>query len=355
MVFWKTYPTLKYLEGIFSNSPFISLQFTKNTIQTPENAGLEIYTESDINRTLLKKVLHDVQGFLKSYFGNPPKTPILDIPIKQLLGNKDHILLVRDIQNNQIIGCIRYKYIGKLLITDLKSELNPEIYCEDCFCIHPEWRKKGIGDYLLTSLHSYVNKNNIPYSLFLKEGKSLGVIHKPLYSGKYVYTYTHKHETDKYLGKLFTITVEQAYKLITILEECNINKSLVITNTNNINQYWLLYSKDNHKILISYQDTYQTTTQKLFREIEKQETEKQETYKLGWITAWFETPLITLNIKQDAINMFLEVISKKFDYVWANSQWIPSTCNWKSDGYFHWYTYQWTTNLNLKKNYCITI
>jgi GNAT superfamily N-acetyltransferase len=156
-MFWTNYPLKKIIQEKCNNEVFKELIFERKNIESP--TGVEGYI---IDRT--SKKIKEVRYFLIKYFGKPPQTPVLDIPEDKLLDERDYILVVRDIDNN-IVGCIRYHYLG-LFVTGN----NQEIYCEDCFCIHPKWRKKGVGDYLLTKLHLFVNKKNIPYSMFLKEG-----------------------------------------------------------------------------------------------------------------------------------------------------------------------------------------
>ena len=114
----------------------------------------------------------EVRQFIRNNFGSPPKTPILDIPESQLLAANDHIVIVRDI-TRQIAGCIRYHYVGTI---------EEDIHLVDCFCIHPDWRGKGIGNYLLHDLHHRMIDK--PYAIFLKEGSLLPVI--PFYSSMYV-------------------------------------------------------------------------------------------------------------------------------------------------------------------------
>jgi GNAT superfamily N-acetyltransferase len=168
MVFWKTYPK-NIIKKAFNNATFTDLSFERPDIQTPTGYNYEILNKPHT------KILTEIQKFIKTHFGSPPNTPVLDIPADKLLNEKDIILYVRD-KTGHIAGCIRYHYLGQFI-----SDKGQEIYCEDCFCIHPKWRKKGVGDYLLTQLHIYVNKNNIPYSMFLKEGAQLSIINPPFY------------------------------------------------------------------------------------------------------------------------------------------------------------------------------
>ena len=299
-MFWKTYPIQNIFKAKWNTKPFEDLRFEREPVTFP----LEIK---------MKKT-NRIKYFLKDYFGNPPKTPVLDIPEDKLYGTKDVILYVED---KYIIGCVRYHYIGTFL--------DKEIYCVDCFCIHPLWRKKGVGDYLLTMLHIYVNKHNIPYSLFLKEG-NLNVLHPPLYSSIYVYRKTEKSD-----NSVIDISIVDAYKLIDIYCECN--PIFVIKNRDNKNQHWKLYKKG--KVLACIQDTYQ----------------RFEGNKIGWITAWIclssTSTSNTNSAKQISDSMY-----GTFDYIWGNKKWTGNSKEWKNDGPFHWYSYQWTSALSFN-SYCI--
>jgi hypothetical protein len=320
MVFWKTYPIQNIIKKTFNNTAFTDLSFERPDTSSPTGYKYEVLNEQN------EKVLIEIQQFIKTHFGSPPNTPVLDIPVDNLLSNKDIILYVRN-NNSQIVGCIRYHYLGKFV-----SDNNQEIYCEDCFCIHPTWRKKGVGDYLLTQLHIYVNKNNIPYSMFLKEGAQLSIMNPPFYSDVYVYKKLEPNST----SNIINVSIDKAYKLMdTYLA---FNKMFVIRNSNSQNQIWKLYRKDYYNILVCFQDTYQR-----FEENNKQQ-------KIGWITALFESPNIPDLIRTNALNQLADSMHKEFDYIWSNKDCISK---WKVDGPFHWYLYQWTTNISIKKNYCI--
>lgn len=322
MVFWKTYPIQNIIKKSFNNKSFTDLSFERPNIQSPTGYAYEVLNEQN------KKVLTEIHQFLKTHFGSPPNTPVLDIPVDKLLNEKDIILYLSD-KTGQIAGCIRYHYLGQFI-----SDNNQEIYCEDCFCIHPEWRKKGVGDYLLTQLHIYVNKNNIPYSMFLKEGRPLSIINPPFYSG--VYVYKKLEPTNAF--NIINLSIENAYKLIDIY--LAFNKMFVIRNSNSQNQIWKLYRKDYYSILVCFQDTYQR-----FEENNKQQ-------KIGWITALFESPNIPDSIRESILNELADSMHKEFDYIWSNN-FSNNISDWKVDGPFHWYLYQWTTNISIKKNYCI--
>jgi hypothetical protein len=323
MVFWKTYPIKNIVKRIQNKDVFIDLEFEKESIESPTGYKYKLLNKLDFNLIL------EIKLFIKTHFGS---YPILDIPTDKLVNEKDIILYVRD-KTGIIAGCIRYHYLGQFV-----SSNNEEIYCEDCFCIHPNWRKKGVGDYLLTQLHIYVNKNNIPYSIFLKEGPPLSMINIPFYSGLYVYK---KLEPAIQPKNIINISIKSAYKLMDIFKE--FNNMFIIRNEKSNNQIWKLYKKDKHYILVCFQDTYQ-----IFEENKNQ--------KIGWVTAWFESPNLPDNIREEASNILADSMYKEFEYMWMNKVWVNNYgkgVNWKIDGPFHWYLYQWTTCISINKNYCI--
>ncbi len=325
-MFWTTYPILNVIQTIFNGTIFKSLVFEKKILESPTGINPIIITQ---NKNII--FLSEVKNFIKENFGDPPKTPILDIPENKLLGNKDHIIAIRDNTNN-IIGCIRYHYIG-LFITSQ----NEEIYCVDCFTVNKKWRKQGIGDYLLTYLHNYVNKNNIPYSILLKEGNILPIIHMPIYTGVYVF-----RKLEKMISKNVShLSVNDAYKIIDLF--CKFNPNLfIIRNNASKNQFWKLYKNNTYKILVCFQDTYQRFE------------ENGISKRICWATGWIESPNITDNIREEASKELSALMYPEFDYVWMNKEWVGlNDSDWKIDGYFHWYSYQWATNISIKKSYCI--
>ena len=313
MVFWTTYPFWNTI--LWKKERFIKQPFHKNSIETSYSLIYEWITP--INSK-------EICDYLYTYFGSPPRTPILDIPEDQLLGPLDHLLVVRDL-NRDIIGTIRYHYSGIFN--------NEKIYCVDCFCIHPSWRGKGIGDQLLSRLHIYANERNIPYAIFLKEGTTLSILHLPLYTGTYVYR---KIDTIYKNRNIMDLTITQAHHLLQIYE--NIYPNLVIIkNKYSQNQLWKIYKNGIHSILVCFQDTYQ----------------RKEGKRMAWATAWLESPLITDTHRCEASTYLSDRLYPAFDYVWMNRLWIGSSKKWHQDGTFHWYSYQWSTGSMIHRSYCI--
>jgi hypothetical protein len=137
-----------------------------------------------------------------------------------------------------------------------------------------------------------------------------------------------------------SLTVNQAYSLMDIFRELNFGM-FIIRNIHSRNQMWKLYKKDTHKILVCFQDAYQ-----MFEKDGKMK-------KIVWATAWIESPNVTDNIREEASKELSDTMYPDFDYVWMNNEWIGKGSNWLTDGPFHWYSYQWSSRINIKKSYCI--
>lgn len=274
-----------------------------------------------------------IRDFLRCHFGTPPTSPVLDIPEESLLGPSDILFYVLD-NNCRLIGCVRYHAIGELA--------SHPIYLVDCFCIHPRFRKRGLADYLLTTLHRFANKHGIPYALFLKEGAPLPIWSIPLYTSSYVYKQV-KHQIAGH--NLQHLTPKEGHRLLDIF--CNVIPTcLVIRPSSSHNQSWRLYRESPHQMILAcVQDSYQGL----------QEADGQRK-RMGWITAWLESPTVSEDGRARAITAIADSMEGQMDYIWANKAWIGSSnvaTEWKEDGSFHWYTYQWNTNLHLKSGYCI--
>jgi GNAT superfamily N-acetyltransferase len=323
MVFWKDYPIDILIKTKINRNVFRGLQFEREHMTSPTGICAKLVDITD------NRVIKELCLFLKSYFGNPPKTPIFDIPENKLLLENDLLLYIED-KNDKIIGCIRVHYLGIFK--------NQDIYCVDCFCIHPDWRRKGVGDYLLNEIHIISNKENKLYSMFLKEGRQLSIIHTPFYSGIYVF----KKIINEFTPHIMKLSTINAYRILDIFNKFNNNDLFIIKNINNDNQSWMLYKNGINIVLACIQDTYQYLN------------ENNKKNKMCWITAWIESPHITSVYREEAIKEISASVYPEFEYIWANKEWIgDSSHDWKIDGPFHWYLYQWTTNINIKKSYCI--
>lgn len=331
--FWKTYPLSLIFESKLNTNIFLSQEFERSQPELSPDYSYKII--SGDSHTIDTKQIAQIRQFIKIYFGCPPKTPILDIPENNLLPLEDYIIYITQIKTNNIVGCIRYHYLGQLVTSNSEP-----IYCVDCFCIHPDYRKKGLGDFLLTMLHCFVNSNKISYSLFLKEGAQLSIIHTPLYSS--IYVYRKLTPTLKPSKNIHPLSPQIAASLIDIFQEFT-PELFVIRNINSQNQQWLLYKNGLKTILACFQDTFQWFLD-----------DKAHQNKIVWCTGWFESPNITDDCREEAAKQLSDYFSPKFQYVWMNKTWCCNKSNiWKEDGAFHWYTYQWCSSLKINRSYCI--
>ena len=252
--------------------------------------------------------LVEVQQFLHAHFRMHPDV-ICTIPLEEL--THDVILVVRD--QATLVACIRYHLAG---IYEGK-----QIHTVDYFCVHPTWRGKGVGDYLLHELHHRMDKK--PYAIFLKEGTPLPAL--PLYGSTYVYREVHPIPTPHVID----ISEDLAYKIMKIHQQF---RPFVMIYTTTSNQRWRLYKQGIHHVLCCVQDTYQVLHSK----------------RMGWITAWIESPGLPDTMRADASYQ----LSSVYDMIWMDKNHIGDSTEWTEDGSFYWYTYQWTPSSTIGQSYC---
>ena len=313
MVFWATHP-LSFFYPVRRFNPQI---VEKDPLPSPTGIPSEFIAHHDMAQR------KEVREHLLAHFGEPPHKPTFDIPESELLGPQDHLMIVRD-ESGEIAGCIRYHYLGEFVTQE-------HIYCVDCFCIHPRWRKRGVGDYLLTQLHIFVNENNIPYSIFLKEGPSLSIFSSPHYSGVYVYRALTLVTPSP---QIYHISMEQAHRLLAIHRQVRPD-TFMILHTDRTRQRWILWKYHTEYVVACVQDTYQ----------------RKGARKMGWITAWIESPSLTR--REEASKQIADACYPMFDDLWMNRLWVGNSKEWIMDGGFHWYLYQWTTSISLGQSYAI--
>jgi GNAT superfamily N-acetyltransferase len=321
MVFWTIAPQYSI------QAPFSSHVIEKDIIPSPiGNAAIHI-----TRATATPELVTEICTYVRTYFGNPPHTPVLDIPESCLLLEHDYLFLIRD-KEGKIAGTIRYRYTGELLV-DTSSAICPSIYRVDAFCIRPDWRKKGVGDYLLTELQHYATTNGQPYAMFLKEGPYLSITHVPLYSSTYVYRDIQATQVTQ-VTHVRQCSSAQAYHMLVVYHRMYPN--ICIIRNQHGNQHWRYYKQGYSTILACFQDTYQ----------------RLEGKKIAWCTAWLESSVVTDEIRMEAAIELTNTLPS-FDYVWMNRRWVGNHSAWKQDGGFHWYTYQWSTNCILDVSMCI--
>ena len=238
---------------------------------------------------------------------------IYDIPVTELQHPADTILTV--FADTILIGCIRYHHIAC------------DIHIVDCFCVHPQWRRKGVGDYLLHELHHMMRDK--PNAIFIKEGAPLPII--PLYASTYVYRELNLTQISPHIT---TISITIAYNIMDIHQQF---RPFFMLRNRQLQQTWKMYRRHNAHILCCVQDTYQRLHGK----------------KMGQLTAWIESPGLTDAMRIEASYQLTDSMYPQFDMIWMDANWCSAYGDkWIQDGPFYWYTYQWRSYQPVERSYC---
>ena len=264
--------------------------------------------------------------FLEQFFGQDPMT------LKPVLDPSHEIILFLE-EENHIVATIRYRYAGRF-------DKEP-IHIIDCFCIHPSKRKTGLATKLLAILHAYTNDRGLKYSLFLKEGRPLPN-HQPLYSSAYVFRRIRKvtgalkdplspritGALKDPLSPLKASALVAAYRVLR-------PEMLWIYDIGNTNQRWFFWKSGLRFVLFCVQDAHQT-----FRG-----------GSVGWITAFVASEPVPWDPFESLVD------GSGYDWIWMDEVWLPeeTPVTWTQDGPFHWYAYQWTTNLPRQRFYGLVV
>lgn len=320
MVFLKEYLPINDMSTYFSSS-----LMEKEALPSPTGVNAILITA----QTLTPHLCTEICEHLKKYWGTSSITPTLEVPEDKLLGPYDYLFLVRD-KKNKIAGTILTRYSGKLLI-----KKHPEIWKIDYFCIHPDWRKKGLGDYLFTEIKLYSAQQKQYYAMFLKEGTPLSILISPLYSSMYVFR--HIKANMSLAPNVKIMSSLQAYYYLEWYNKIYPDV-MIIRSESRKNQHWRYYKNGYLTILACFQDTYQRY----------HGTGK----RLGWCNAWLESSVVTDEIRREA-SIELTNTLPDFDCILLDKKWVGNGLEWKDDCKFHWYNYQWTSNFVFKTSYCI--
>lgn len=330
-MFWPTYPWWKHgFPSVFDSYPF-----DRDQVPLPTHTTFFHFSGSHLSSAL--PFLSPLCNFLFLYFSEQPR--LVHTP-DTLLPPQDHLFVLYHHITQHPLAMIRYHFLGHLYSTTTPY---PVIYVVDAFCVHPEWRHKGLGTYLLTELHRYANQLHIPNAFFLKEGPSLPVLPLPLYSGSYVYRSLQAQEHISIsCNNIITLTTDDVKQWISCYMKIRPTTFLVY-NLSCSNVIWRAYWSPPYSILACIQDTHQQWDHK----------------NMGWFTVWLESPIMPDSVRHEASLLLSASVSSMYSWIWMDRKWsgrdqIPYS-PWMEDGGFHWYTYQWNTNRRLEQSYGIMI
>lgn len=341
VMFWASYPWWKHWTcSLFSSFP---LSTTEAATDPPQGTRLLSLSRKGGDRALLSRICH----FLALHFAPTSAHPILHHTPETLLGQNDLLLVLlseSESKGNEdrkeketIIGTLRYHAIGTFQIT------SHVLYLVDAFCIHPAWRKKGLATFLLATLRTYANFHKRPNALFLKEGTPLPYLVPPVLSGKYVYCAippSPSPSPSTCHTRLLPLSCEKAHRWMSHYL-VSFPDTLLVVPSSSLTITWFAYRRPPCSVLIGVQDTHQTW----------------RGGPIGWVTVWLETPM---TIEEDRKIITRELIhslslSSSYRWIWMNQDWIgtPMEPEWKEDGPFQWYTYQWATRRGGGRSYGI--
>lgn len=301
--FWKGYSSQESQE---SQSPFQSLL---------RDSELSIKPRVYPIRSVLPSELPLLQSFIETHFKTHSS-----LVLKPVLDIRSDILLISTDETG-IVGCIRYKKGGDFH--------NNPIHVIDCFCVHPAYRRKGLASDLLIAIHEYVMSNGLnPYNLFLKEGRPIQEL-RPLYSSFYAYRRIRDLKGFKPPVGI-SLSPHKAARLLAIYREIHPD-TFCIHSPENLNQHWIFWKKGLSWMLVCFQDAYQ----------------EFEGKSVGILSAFLQS-----GRKEPEI--FEQLIDRApFDWIWTDRVFVSCSDLWTTDGPFHWYAYQWTTNLRPFSYYCM--
>jgi hypothetical protein len=233
--------------------------------------------------------------------------------LKPRLDPSNEIILFLN-EGTTSIATIRYRYAGRFD--------NHPIHIIDCFCIHPSKRKTGLATKLLATLHNYTNDRGLRYSLFLKEGRPVPG-QDPLYSSAYVFRKTGG-------GLKAPLSPHAAERLVRAYRTCR-PEMLWIYDIHNTNQRWFFWKEGLRFVLFCVQDAHQTF----------------QGGRVGWITALIASEPVPWQPFESLVD------GTGYDWIWMDEVWLPESTPvvWTQDGPFHWYAYQWSTNLPRQRFY----
>ena len=333
-MFWSEYPWWKHL---LPNTSFSSFPIDRPPVPLPPGTTLLALQRTSPSSDL-ERILPATCEFLYHHFARTDSHPRLTYTPDTLLGPHDilFVLLQKGSSPPAIAGTLRYRYLGTFQHTDKPVSL------VDTFCIHPAWRGKGLGSFLLTALHRTANQQKRPYALFLKEGAPLPYPVRPALSGQYVYRELSSVSPPSSLSPpspLLPLSPHQAHRWMRLYLSSFPSTFLILPPPSPPSHHWFAYSSSTASILVCVQDAHQ----------------HWKGGHIGWVTAWLETPTVTPSLRHMVSNALSHAVAPHYQWLWIERTWVgePMSPEWIEDGAFHWYTYQWTTTFR-SSSYAIT-
>ena len=274
--------------------------------------------------------LEPVCRFLSTFFGDPPRTPVYQCNPLDWMRPKDIVIVVYDslLDPLHILGCIRYRALGHWA--------GHERYLVDSFCIHPQYRHRGLGRFLLHTLHQYANERGIPYAMFLKEGTPLSWWIPAMYRGRYVVM---KQPLSCSLSTAIGGVTDQIQRISTTCAHRLVRQyaivyphAFIVQPVSVESQEWVdvtIRSEGavTRHVLLCVQDTHQLD---------------HDGQRMGIVTACLDSHMDQMPpITAILLHRVQAMGGWNYPRIWMDRDIQSSDGTEEDDGAFHWYTYQW--------------
>ena len=330
-----------YIKGLFNNKREIKRLERKPQYSIYSPTGNEYIhaTLKDSNKIakFLQQNYHTGSGATQE---TSPKCTITSDWISLQINQGTIYLLVYD-NNKEIVGCISASQLGNI---EPGNEIKIRLIRE--FCISSEWRKKGLGSYLLLKIWDVLKHISEDSVLFLKEGSPIPSAGIPLYSSRWLYKIIYNNQFEIYKSKI----IEKS-EYSHILKSFSDNYELSIYNTFPQNLHTdtliLYYKGFKGEILCAMTDAKQQMNE----------------INMWYMTGWYVKGELLDSESCQAAEEFGKIIAAKSRQhavaVWLDekvlTEAVTANSNWKKDGPFNWYVFQLTTGIYKNANLFLSI
>lgn len=325
MAFWSNYwQTVTALPGKFLPLAGLSMTVPARRIVTA-TAGSPTGSPA-----IVPDPATPVAPFIHTHFRSSPTAPgfkYVPVPGEIMLSvnsGSDRV--------NTLAGTIRARPIG-----DFEGQ---PIHLIDCFCVRPDWRKRGLGSYLLNSLQTTAAARGKYNAIFLKEGAPLSIfgVH-PFYSSIYAYRYVGNLVGERGSPLVRDLSPDLAHRLVDKYALIH-PETFMIRSRQATNQKWFYWRQAPESWVIALvQDSYQAFP--------------SDSRPIGWMTGWLESAGLTTGARATAAEAITAAAADTYDWVWLDERWCGDSRAFARDCQFHWYSYQWATSLVPGQSYCI--
>jgi len=188
MSFWKESPGPHWSDWISSIFTCSGISLAQPIRRYP--LALATSTESVIYSLAKPTESMAIVDFLSQHF-KITQNAVCCLPVERLArGLQSDWIMVLAKDEGKIVGVVASRFLGSILFESIvESERKQSKYSSadyiDFFCVHPDYRKTGIGSDLLKSIDFYSSERGRPIHLFQKEITPLSSI-PPLWYGSYI-------------------------------------------------------------------------------------------------------------------------------------------------------------------------